>query len=41
MASANDMKAAASTYASFISLIKVAAPVIMLIAAVVVLLIAK
>jgi hypothetical protein len=41
MASANDMKAANATYASFISAVKVSTPVICLIAAFVVYLIAR
>ncbi|WP_295527591.1 hypothetical protein [Novosphingobium sp. Chol11] len=40
MGSANDMKAAKATYDGFISLIKVSVPVIILIVAVVVVLIA-
>ena len=40
MSSANDMKAAKATYDGFIGLIKVSVPVIILIAAVVVVLIA-
>lgn len=39
MASGNDMKAAESTYAGFISLIKVTAPVVAIITAVVIILI--
>jgi hypothetical protein len=39
MTSGNDMKAAESTYASFISLIKVTAPVVAIITAVVIILI--
>ncbi len=39
MTSGNDMKAAESTYAGFIGLIKVAAPVVAIITAVVIILI--
>ncbi|WP_281190743.1 hypothetical protein [Novosphingobium lentum] len=41
MASANDMKAATATYSSFINVVKVSVPVIAIIAAIVVLIIAR